>query len=41
MWQKPKWQPPTVEDVELRDVMAMFEKFGDHKYELEVPAPSA
>jgi hypothetical protein len=38
MWQKPKWQPPTVEDVALPDVLALFEKFEDPTDELEVPA---
>ncbi|KAG0587443.1 hypothetical protein KC19_2G165100 [Ceratodon purpureus] len=39
--QKPKWQPPTVEDVALPDVMALFERFEDHMDELDVPAPTA
>lgn len=38
MWQKPKWQPPTVEDVVSDDVEALFEKFENPLNELEVLA---
>lgn len=39
--QKPKWQPPTVEDVATPDVVAMFEKFENPEDELKVLAPTA
>jgi 3-hydroxyisobutyryl-CoA hydrolase len=39
--QKPKWQPATVEDVALPDIVAVFEKFENTMDELDIPAPAA
>jgi hypothetical protein len=34
--QKPKWQPSTIDEVESRDVEALFEEYKNSAEELEV-----